>query len=134
MVQTVRGTGLIVFDPLLMPFPPVEHRFLAEILPFLRGMTRAGTAVMEKAGAGAGALLHPRALILSAFWLSAVVLLAAVTGLLVWHFWNLLRASRWLWVDRGMTRRRDGKLGTAVIRFTPDAVRNKKHVAAGWGT
>ncbi|AHV56485.1 hypothetical protein AU79_22250 [Salmonella enterica subsp. enterica serovar Enteritidis str. SA19940857] len=25
------------------------------------GMTRAGTAVMEKAGAGAGALLHPRA-------------------------------------------------------------------------
>ncbi len=33
------------------------------------------------------------ALILSAFWLSAVVLLAAVTGLLVWHFWNLLRLS-----------------------------------------
>ncbi len=30
-------------------------------------------------------------------------LLAAVTGLLVWHFWNLLRLSYWLWVDRSMT-------------------------------
>ncbi len=30
-------------------------------------MTRAGTAAAEKAGAGAGALLHPPALILSAF-------------------------------------------------------------------
>jgi PAS/PAC sensor signal transduction histidine kinase (EC 2.7.13.3) len=44
------------------------------------------------------------ALILGAFfghlpWL----LLAAVTGLLIWHFWNLLRLSWWLWVDRSMT-------------------------------
>ncbi|KJM65048.1 PAS domain-containing sensor histidine kinase [Pluralibacter gergoviae] len=30
-------------------------------------------------------------------------LLAAVTGLLAWHFWNLLRLSWWLWVDRSMT-------------------------------
>lgn len=30
-------------------------------------------------------------------------LLASVTGLLVWHFWNLLRLSWWLWVDRSMT-------------------------------
>jgi two-component system phosphate regulon sensor histidine kinase PhoR len=30
-------------------------------------------------------------------------LLAAVTGLLVWHFWNLLQLSWWLWVDRSMT-------------------------------
>ncbi|KZR30541.1 MULTISPECIES: phosphate regulon sensor histidine kinase PhoR [Enterobacter] len=30
-------------------------------------------------------------------------LLVAVTGLLVWHFWNLLRLSWWLWVDRSMT-------------------------------
>lgn len=30
-------------------------------------------------------------------------LLAAVTGLLVWHFRNLLRLSWWLWVDRSMT-------------------------------
>ena len=30
-------------------------------------------------------------------------LLAAVTGLLIWHFWNLLRLSWWLWVDRSMT-------------------------------
>lgn len=34
---------------------------------------------------------------------SAVVLLAAVTGLLIWHFWNLMRLSWWLWVDRSMT-------------------------------
>ncbi|MBV8041484.1 phosphate regulon sensor histidine kinase PhoR [Pluralibacter sp.] len=30
-------------------------------------------------------------------------LLVAVTGLLIWHFWNLLRLSWWLWVDRSMT-------------------------------
>lgn len=30
-------------------------------------------------------------------------LLTAVTGLLIWHFWNLLRLSWWLWVDRSMT-------------------------------
>jgi two-component system phosphate regulon sensor histidine kinase PhoR len=30
-------------------------------------------------------------------------LLAAITGLLIWHFWNLLRLSWWLWVDRSMT-------------------------------
>nr|WP_205247186.1 phosphate regulon sensor histidine kinase PhoR [Enterobacter sp. Ap-1006] len=30
-------------------------------------------------------------------------LLAAVTVLLSWHFWNLLRLSWWLWVDRSMT-------------------------------
>lgn len=30
-------------------------------------------------------------------------LLAAVTGLLIWHFWNLMRLSWWLWVDRSMT-------------------------------
>lgn len=30
-------------------------------------------------------------------------LLAAVTTLLSWHFWNLLRLSWWLWVDRSMT-------------------------------
>ncbi|WP_213198506.1 phosphate regulon sensor histidine kinase PhoR [Klebsiella aerogenes] len=30
-------------------------------------------------------------------------LLAAVTVLLIWHFWNLLRLSWWLWVDRSMT-------------------------------
>jgi len=30
-------------------------------------------------------------------------LLASVTGLLIWHFWNLLQLSWWLWVDRSMT-------------------------------
>jgi two-component system phosphate regulon sensor histidine kinase PhoR len=30
-------------------------------------------------------------------------LLAAVVALLAWHFWNLLRLSWWLWVDRSMT-------------------------------
>lgn len=49
-------------------------------------------------------------------------LLASVTGLLIWHFWNLLRLSWWLWVDRSMTRHRDVVAGTAAIRITPDAV------------
>ncbi|MDY2507192.1 phosphate regulon sensor histidine kinase PhoR [Salmonella enterica subsp. enterica serovar Weltevreden] len=44
------------------------------------------------------------ALILSAFFgYLPWFLLAAVTGLLIWHFWNLLRLSWWLWVDRSMT-------------------------------
>lgn len=44
------------------------------------------------------------ALIFSAFWGHLPwFFLAAVTGLLVWHFWNLLRLSWWLWVDRSMT-------------------------------
>nr|WP_208091770.1 phosphate regulon sensor histidine kinase PhoR [Cronobacter turicensis] len=44
------------------------------------------------------------ALVLGAiFGYLAWFLLAAVTGLLVWHFWNLLRLSWWLWVDRSMT-------------------------------
>jgi two-component system phosphate regulon sensor histidine kinase PhoR len=43
------------------------------------------------------------AALLGAFWLSALVLLAAVTGLLAWHFWNLMRLSWWLWVDKSMT-------------------------------
>ncbi|WP_312974355.1 phosphate regulon sensor histidine kinase PhoR [Atlantibacter sp.] len=44
------------------------------------------------------------ALILGAifgYW--AWFLLLAVTGLLVWHFWNLMRLSWWIWVDRSMT-------------------------------
>ncbi len=44
------------------------------------------------------------ALILGAFFgYLPWFLLAAVTGLLIWHFWNLLRLSWWLWVDRSMT-------------------------------
>ena len=44
------------------------------------------------------------ALILGAFFgYLAWFLLAAVTGLLIWHYWNLLRLSWWLWVDRSMT-------------------------------
>ncbi len=44
------------------------------------------------------------ALILGAFFgYLSWFLLAAVTGLLVWHFLNLLRLSWWLWVDRSMT-------------------------------
>ena len=44
------------------------------------------------------------ALILGAFsGYLAWFLLAAVTGLLIWHYWNLLRLSWWLWVDRSMT-------------------------------
>lgn len=44
------------------------------------------------------------ALILGAifgYW--AWFLLLAVTALLVWHFWNLMRLSWWIWVDRSMT-------------------------------
>jgi len=44
------------------------------------------------------------ALILGAFFgYLPWFLLAAVTGLLIWHFWNLLQLSWWLWVDRSMT-------------------------------
>jgi two-component system phosphate regulon sensor histidine kinase PhoR len=77
-------------------------------------------------------------------------LLAAVLLLLGWHFWNLLRLSHWLWVDRTMTpptgqasweplfyglyqmqlrnRRRRRELGNLIKRFRsgaeslPDAV------------
>ncbi|QCT20101.1 phosphate regulon sensor histidine kinase PhoR [Jejubacter calystegiae] len=77
-------------------------------------------------------------------------LLAAVTGLLIWHFHNLLRLSWWLWVDRSMTpppgrgswepllyglhqmqmrnRKRRNELGSLIKRFRsgaeslPDAV------------
>jgi hypothetical protein len=72
MVQTVRGTG---------------YRFR----PFLnndRSVTRAGTAVMEKAGAGADLMLYsgPDP---GGFWLSAVVFTGGSDRLLIWHFWNL---------------------------------------------
>ncbi|MDU6925411.1 phosphate regulon sensor histidine kinase PhoR [Franconibacter helveticus 513] len=44
------------------------------------------------------------ALILGAFFgYLAWFLLAAVVGLLIWHYANLLRLSWWLWVDRSMT-------------------------------
>lgn len=44
------------------------------------------------------------ALVLGAlFGYLAWFLLLAVTGLLVWHFWNLMRLSWWIWVDRSMT-------------------------------
>ena len=39
-------------------------------------------------------------------------LLASVTGLLIWHFWNLLRLSRWLWVDRSMTPPQEAGAGS----------------------
>ncbi|MEZ6815282.1 phosphate regulon sensor protein PhoR [Escherichia coli] len=57
----------------------------------------------KKAGAGAATLLppgfHPGCIFGYLPWF----LLASVTGLLIWHFWNLLRLSWWLWVDRSMT-------------------------------
>ncbi|EOI3570447.1 phosphate regulon sensor histidine kinase PhoR [Cronobacter dublinensis] len=45
----------------------------------------------------------PALVIGAIFGYLAWFLLAAVTGLLIWHFWNLLRLSWWLWVDRSMT-------------------------------
>ncbi|WP_130834197.1 phosphate regulon sensor histidine kinase PhoR [[Erwinia] mediterraneensis] len=78
------------------------------------------------------------------------LLLAAVLGLLCWHFYHLMRLSHWLWVDRTMTpptgrgsweplfyglyqmqlrnRRRRRELGNLIKRFRsgaeslPDAV------------
>ena len=49
-------------------------------------------------------------------------LLVAVTGLLVWHFWNLLRLSWWLWVDSLIKRFRSGaeSLPDAVILTTEE--------------
>lgn len=58
---------------------------------------------MEKAGAGACALLYSSRHSGVGFRLPSWFLLAAVTALLIWHFWNLLRLSWWLWVDRSMT-------------------------------
>ncbi len=58
---------------------------------------------MEKAGAGALFSVYSGpdsgAFVGHLPWF----LLAAVTGLLIWHFWNLMRLSWWLWVDRSMT-------------------------------
>lgn len=49
-------------------------------------------------------------------------LLAAVTGLLIWHFWNLMRLSWWLWVDRSMTPPAwPRQLGAAAVWSAPDA-------------
>lgn len=45
----------------------------------------------------------PAAILGSLFGYLPWFLLAAVSGLLVWHFRNLLRLSWWLWVDRSMT-------------------------------
>jgi len=56
------------------------------------------------------------------YW--AWFLLLAVTGLLVWHFWNLMRLSWWIWVDRSMTPPTDGrtgKLGSAAVRPASNA-------------
>ncbi|QKJ86134.1 phosphate regulon sensor histidine kinase PhoR [Paramixta manurensis] len=78
------------------------------------------------------------------------LLLISVLGVLGWHFWNLLRLSHWLWVDRTMTppggrgsweplfyglyqmqlrnRRRRSELRSLIMRFRsgaeslPDAV------------
>ncbi|WP_437890462.1 phosphate regulon sensor histidine kinase PhoR [Phytobacter sp. V91] len=45
----------------------------------------------------------PAALLGAFFGYLPWFLLLAVTGLLAWHFWNLMRLSWWLWVDKSMT-------------------------------
>ncbi len=45
----------------------------------------------------------PAALLGAFFGYLPWFLLVAVTGLLTWHFWNLMRLSWWLWVDKSMT-------------------------------
>jgi two-component system phosphate regulon sensor histidine kinase PhoR len=58
---------------------------------------------MEKAGTRTHPLLSTRCAARRFFGYLPWFLLAAVTGLLAWHFWNLMRLSWWLWVDKSMT-------------------------------
>jgi len=54
-------------------------------------------------------------------------LLASVTGLLIWHFWNLLQLSWWLWVDRSMTPPPGhGSWGPLLYGLHQMQLRNKK--------
>lgn len=75
------------------------------------------------------------ALILSAFFgYLPWFLLAAVTGLLVWHFWNLLRLSWWLWVDRSMTPPPGREVGNRCYTVYTRCSCEIRSVAASWGT
>ena len=71
------------------------------------------------------------------------LLLLSVVGILLWHFYNLMRLSHWLWLDRTMTppsgqasweplfyglyqmqlrnRRRRRELGNLIKRFRSGA-------------
>lgn len=66
------------------------------------------------------------------FWLPAPVLLASVTGLLIWHFWNLLRLSWWLWVDRSMTRHRGVVAGNRYYTAYTRCSCEIKNAAVNW--
>ncbi len=59
-------------------------------------------------------------------------LLAAVTGLLIWHFWNLLRLSWWLWVDRSMTPPPGAAAGSRCCTGLTRCSCVIKNVAASW--
>ncbi len=65
-------------------------------------MTRAGTAVAEKAGAGAEALVASPRLSLALFWLSAGFT-GGGDGTACLAFLEFITLSPWLWVDRSMT-------------------------------
>ncbi len=88
-----------------MPFPPVEHRFSGgEGFPFLREYDACWNGCHGKGWCWSWcSVASPRLSLAPFFGYLPWFLLAAVTGLLVWHFWNLLRLSWWLWVDRSMT-------------------------------
>ncbi len=59
-------------------------------------------------------------------------LLASVTGLLIWHFWNLLRLSWWLWVDRSMTPPPEAAVGNRCFTVCIRCRCVIKSAAANW--
>ena len=91
---------------------------------------------MEKAGAGAATLACIPALILGAFvghlpWF----LLAAVTGLLIWHFWNLI-APVVVAVGGPQHDPAAGprQLGAAAVRLCTRCSCETKSAAASWAS
>ncbi len=58
---------------------------------------------MEEAGSGAGSFCLPALLLGLIFGYLPWFLLASVLAALVWNFYNQLKLSHWLWIDRSMT-------------------------------
>lgn len=58
---------------------------------------------MEEAGSGAGSFLSAALLLGLIFGYLPWFLLASALAALVWNFYNQLKLSHWLWIDRSMT-------------------------------
>lgn len=58
---------------------------------------------MEEAGSGAGSFCLPALLLGLIFGYLPWFLLASALAALVWNFYNQLKLSHWLWIDRSMT-------------------------------